>query len=58
MRNFVAKNNHNRSSVHCDKKNDYTRNWDLDEELSLYDRRADGGDIDECKTDGSEEDCQ
>lgn len=42
MRNYVAKNNFNRSSTHRDRKNDYTRDWDLDEEL-YYDDRKDLG---------------
>ena len=33
MRNFVVKNDFNRASAHRDKKNDYSRNWDLNEEL-------------------------
>ncbi|BBK09296.1 hypothetical protein [Klebsiella phage 05F01] len=30
MRNFVIKNDYNRSSVHRDKKNDYSRQWKED----------------------------
>lgn len=55
MRNFVVKNDFNRSSYHKDKKNDYTRAWNLEEEL--YDDREDvGRDPNGGSTDGSEED--
>lgn len=37
MRNFVAKNDFNKGSVHRDRKNDYTRQWDLEEELDYED---------------------
>lgn len=33
MRNFVVKNDYNRSSRHRDKKNDYSRQWSVEEEL-------------------------
>ena len=57
MRNFVVKNDFNRSSYHKDKKNDYTRAWNLEEEL--YDDREDvGRDPSGGSTDGSEEDCE
>jgi len=36
MRNFVAKNDFNRASTHRDKKNDYSRSWDLEDELDLF----------------------
>lgn len=54
MRNFVVKNDFNKSSVHRDRKNDYSRQWDLEDEL--YDDREDVG-RDSCgsPTDGSEE---
>lgn len=42
MRNFVVKNDHNRAATHRDRKNDYSREWDLDEELS-YDDGSDMG---------------
>lgn len=54
MRNFVAKNDFNRSSVHRDKKNDYSRNWDLDEELEYDDGKELGADSGRSATNGSE----
>lgn len=54
MRNFVAKNDFNRSSVHRDKKNDYSRNWDLDEELDYDDGKELGADSGGSATNGSE----
>ncbi len=54
MRNFVAKNDFNRSSVHRDKKNDYSRNWDLDEELDHDDGKELGADSGRSATNGSE----
>lgn len=33
MRNFVAKNDFNRASTHRDRKNDYNREWNLENEL-------------------------
>ncbi|WNL63188.1 hypothetical protein [Citrobacter phage Tr1] len=57
MRNYVAKHDFNRASVHRDRKHDYSRNWDLEQEM--YDDTDDlGGDSCECSTNGSEEDCQ
>ena len=56
MRNFVVKNDYNRASTHRDKKNDYSRNWDLDEELSYDDRKDLGANSGRSATDGSEED--
>lgn len=58
MRNYVVKNDFNRSSVHKDKKNDYSRDWDLDEELDDVDRENLGGDLGTSTTDGSEEGCE
>lgn len=58
MRNFVAKNDFNRASAHRDKKNDYSRNWDLEEELSHDDRKTVGTDSGRSTTDGSETDCE
>ena len=55
MRNYVAKHDYNRASVHKDRKNDYTRNWNIEEELDDYDRTV-GADLDESETNGSEED--
>lgn len=36
MRNFVVKHDSNRASTHKDEKNDYSREWDLNSELDLY----------------------
>lgn len=33
MRNFVAKNDFNRAATHRDRKNDYSREWSLEDEL-------------------------
>lgn len=54
MRNYVAKNDFNRSSVHRDKKNDYSRNWDLDEELDYDDGKDMGRDSPRSSTNGCE----
>jgi len=54
MRNFVVKNDFNRSSTHRDKKNDYTRNWDLEEELSYDDGKDLGANPGRGAADGSE----
>lgn len=57
MRNYVAKHDYNRASAHRDKKNDYTRNWNIEEELNDYNTTM-GRDLDESETDGSEESYQ
>lgn len=54
MRNFVVKNDFNKSSVHKDRKNDYSRYWDLDEELEYDDRENLGRNPEGSSTDGSE----
>lgn len=54
MRNFVVKNDFNKSSVHRDRKNDYSRQWDLEDELDDY-REDVGRDSCGSPTDGSEE---
>ena len=56
MRNYVAKHDFNRASVHRDRKHDYSRNWDLDEELTYDDRKDLGANSGRSATDGSEED--
>lgn len=56
MRNFVVKNDFNRSSYHRDKKNDYSRKWDLEEELSDDDGKDLGADLGRSTADGSEKD--
>ncbi|MCJ8478710.1 hypothetical protein MOO17_11775 [Escherichia coli] len=54
MRNFVVKNDFNKASVHRDRKNDYSRQWDLEDELD-DDREDVGRDSCGSQTDGSEE---
>ncbi|BDU12996.1 hypothetical protein [Escherichia phage phiWec187] len=56
MRNYVAKHDFNRASYHRDRKNSYSRKWDLEEELDYDYRRTMEGDFGECTTYGSEED--
>lgn len=56
MRNFVVKNDHNRASAHRDRKNDYSRSWDLNEELDYDDRKDLGANSGRSSTDASEED--
>ena len=58
MRNFVCKNDFNRASVHRDKKNDYSRSWDLEEELSYDEGNNLGRDTRECTADDSKTDCE
>lgn len=55
MRNYVAKNDFNRASAHRDKKNDYSRNWDLDEELDYDDTKDLGANPGRSTTNGGEE---
>lgn len=54
MRNFVVKNDFNKASVHRNRKNDYSRQWDLEDELD-DDREDVGRDSCGSQTDGSEE---
>lgn len=54
MRNYVAKNDFNRSSIHRDKKNDYSRKWDLDEELDYDDGKDVGRDSSRSSANGCE----
>lgn len=44
MRNFVAKNDFNRASTHRDKKNDYTRSWDIEDEWDFEEEHPDVSD--------------
>lgn len=55
MRNFVAKNDFNRASTHRDRKNDYNRDWDLENELELYEDSTTNGDNNQGVSDESEE---
>lgn len=57
MRNFVVKNDFNKASVHKDRKNDYSRSWDLEDELD-DDREDVGRDSCGSQTNGGEEDCE
>lgn len=50
MRNFVVKHDFNRSATHRDRKNDYTRSWDLEEEMDEYDPRAIDEAVDDSQT--------
>lgn len=54
MRNFVVKNDFNKSSVHRDKKNDYSRQWDMEED-DYADTENMGTDLGRGSTDGGEE---
>lgn len=39
-RNFVVKHDFNRASTHRDRKNDYNRAWDIDDEMEDYEPRG------------------
>lgn len=55
MRNFVAKNDFNRATTHRDRKNDYTREWNLSEELEDNENDT-NGDLNKSISDAREED--